>query len=293
MGIRRMGSRANKNQKRDVLEIIMEMNYQKRIIAYMDILGFSDKVLSTIDKDTGEEIVQKTNKINSLFENVKELKRKYKRTDNDVSSKRVSHFSDTVVISYLLEEEAGILHILINILSFCVSVLQNGYLIRGAITCGNLHHFENELYGPAMLTAYDMEKKIAFYPRIVFEKKIIDIAEKYPAKWLGKAEQLNSIKRLIQKDFDGLYYLDYFNSIDYFFGPYGLLTYLKAFKYRIIELQNKINNDNSIKSKYFWLKEKYNIALKRLRRKYLKEKINIEHPELYNFLINEVDINER
>jgi len=270
------------------------MYYQKRVLAYFDILGFSNKILNTIDKNTREEIESKTKKINNLFENVQELKNKHKHTENNIeSSRKVSHFSDSVAISYLLEEEAGIFNILTDILFFCISILQDGYLIRGAITSGELHHSDNKLFGPAIVYASDMEKKIAFYPRIVFEKKIIDIAEKYPAKWPSKSVQMNALKKLIQKDFDGLYCLNYFDSIDYIFGATGgLLVYLKTFRNIIIELQEKTNNDISIKSKYLWLKEKYNEALKKFKSKYLKEKIKNECHGLYDFLINEGDFSE-
>jgi hypothetical protein len=263
--------------------------YEERVLAYFDILGFSEEIINTINKDTEEEIELKTEKINNLFENVLELKnKKLKLNDNKISSKIVSHFSDSVAISYVLEEEAGIFHILSDILFFCLSILQNGYLIRGAITSGKLHHTKNKLYGPAMLTAYDMEQKLALYPRVVFEKKIITIADKYPDEWLNKSLQAKALKKLFQKDFDGLYYLNYFDAIDYIFGATeGLLICLKSFRNKIIELQEKIDKNISIKSKYLWLKEKYNIALKYSKKKYVKEKIRTECPSLYDFLLNE------
>jgi len=264
------------------------MNYQERVIAYIDILGFRDKIQNTIDKGSGEENELETNKINNLFENVLELKNKYKYIDNNVNNRMVSHFSDSVVVSYPMEEEAEIFHIFSDILFFGVSILQDGYLIRGAITSGKLHHSENKLYGPAMLSAYNMERKMAFYPRIIFENKIIEIIKKNQSK-LGQLKVLNN---LIQKDIDGLYYLDYFRSMCFVGANEGLLEILKAFKDRINELEKKIENNDSIKSKYLWLKEKYNIALNKIKSKNINEKIIIECPELYDFLINEGNINE-
>jgi len=269
------------------------MNYEERVLAYFDILGFSALIRDTIDKGTKEENVQKTDRINTLFDKAQELKLKNKYTDNNVSSRKVSFFSDSFVISYLQEEAAGIFNLLTDILFFCITILQEGYLIRGAIKEGKLHHCENSLYGPAMLDAHNMEEKIAFYPRIIFEKKIINIAEKHLAKHISKSVQLKAINSLVQKDFDGLYYLDYFSSIDYFFGKTEELSFfLKLFKKKIIELQKEIDNDISIKSKYLWLKEKYNEALKEFKRKYLKEKIKNECRGLYDFLINEEGFSE-
>jgi len=266
------------------------MRYEKRILAFVDILAFSEEIKSTIDKNTGEEIELKTEKINQLFEKVLAINKKKYFQDN-VKSKKLSHFSDSVAISYLLGEEAGILHVLFDIMYFCISAFQDGFLIRGAITYGDLHHSDNKLYGPAMLTAYDMEKKLAFYPRVVFEKKIMDIVNENLVKWPSKFDQLVILKKIIEKDFDGLYYLNYFNSIDFIFGATeGFLVFFKLFREKIIEMQKKIENDNSIKSKYLWLREKYYIALKNSTRKYLKPKIKLEFPKLYNFLKDEADI---
>jgi len=273
------------------------MNYQERIVAYIDILGFSEKIRNTIKKNTKEEIESETNKINNFFENIFETKRNKFQINNIESSRMISNFSDSVVISYLLEEDDGIFHLFTDILFLCITVLLDGYLIRGAISSGKLHHSENnesiiKLYGPAMLSAYDMGENIAFYPRIIFEKEIFDIAEKYSTKCSKKTEKFKDLNNLIKKDFDGLYYINYFSSIDYIFGANdGQLVYLKAFKDKLIDLQKEINN-NSVKSKYLWLKEKYNIAIKNLKRKYLNDNKIIECQKLYEYLFNEREIND-
>jgi len=160
------------------------MIYEERVLAYIDILGFSDAINNTIEKNTEKET--ETEKINNLFDDVLKLKEIYFLADKKISSKIVSHFSDSIAISYLKNEEEGIFHILVNILISSLAILQKGFLIRGAITCGKLYHTEEKLFGPAMITAVDMEKNIAIYPRIVFDKEIISIAEKYPAKYPSK-----------------------------------------------------------------------------------------------------------
>jgi hypothetical protein len=173
------------------------MNYQERVVAYIDILGFSEKIKNTIDKNTKEEIEPKTNKINNFFENIFETKRKIFQINNIESSRMISNFSDSVVISYLLEEDEGIFHLFTDLLFLCITVILDGYLNRGAISSGKFHHSENnesiiKLYGPAMLSAYDMGENIAFYPRIVFEKEIFAIAEKYSTKWSIKSENFKN-----------------------------------------------------------------------------------------------------
>jgi hypothetical protein len=261
------------------------MRYEERVLAFIDILGFSESIKETMDKDT--EIECETDKIYNLLEDVDALEIKHiKNTDNDMYASRVvSHFSDSIAISYLMTEKSGVFYILTDILFFCHTILQKGFLLRGAITCGKLYHSENKIFGPAMLAAHDMEQKLAVYPRIVFEDKIIAIAEVYPAKRPSKKEQLKVIKKFIIKDFDGLNCLNYFDAINYVVGEKdGILVYFNSLREAIIELEKSADKNISIYSKYLWLKEKYNCVLTKYKKKYSKDKAKIESPELYEYL---------
>lgn len=48
-----------------------------------------------------------------------------------------------------------------------ISLLRAGYLIRGAVVLGLLYHSDNVIFGPALLTAVEMEERESFYPRIL------------------------------------------------------------------------------------------------------------------------------
>jgi len=260
--------------------------YQERILAYIDILGFSAAIKKTINKN--EEVEAKTVNIFNILEDINEFKNK-KYTGTSINSRVVSHFSDCAAISYLKEEKAGVFHILSDIIFLCYGVLQKGFLFRGAITCGKLYHKE-KLFGPAMITAVDMEKNLAIYPRIVLDKEILVIAEEHPSEYPSKKEQLRVIKKLILKDFDGLYYLNYFDAINYIVGQeYGILSYFKPLRKNIIDLQKIAENDMSVKAKYLWLKNKYNTVLKKYITNYKNERTQNKYPDSYNY-INGVDL---
>jgi hypothetical protein len=90
---------------------------------------------------------------------------------------------------------------------------------------------------------------------------------------------------LIVKDFDGLYYLNYFNAINHIYGlEDGILSYFKPLRKIIIEYQDKAENDLSIKSKYLWLKRKYNSALRKNKEEYINEKKQKENPDSYKYI---------
>ena len=251
------------------------MRYNERVIAYIDIIGFSAVINNTINENEEVEVV--TEKIFNILDDINELD----KTLTPISSKVVSHFSDCAAISYLKEEKGGIFNILSDILFLSCGILQKGFLFRGAITCGKLFHTKEKLFGPAMLCAVNMEKNLAIYPRIILDKKILTIAEEYSTK-----KQLKVIeKTVLKKDFDGLYYLNYFDAINYIVGQeYGILSYFRPLRENIIDLQKKAENDISVRGKYLWLRNKYNDVLKKYISEYKNEKEQNKFPKSYNYL---------
>jgi hypothetical protein len=258
--------------------------YYEKILAYIDILGFSSAIKKTINEN--EEVEAETEKIFNLLEDIKNLnKDEDKASVTPISRKVVSNFSDSVAISYLKEEKAGVFHILIDILFLSCDILRKGYLFRGAITCGKLYHKQEKIFGPAMITAVNMEKKLAIYPRIILDEEIIAIAKENPAEYPSEKEQLRVINNFLSKDFDGLYYLNYFDAIDHIVTKeYGIPLYFKPLRKIIMEYQNEAEKDMSIKSKYLWLKEKYNNVLEKYKKAFNNEKTQDKYPDSYKYI---------
>jgi len=262
------------------------MRYNERVLAYIDLIGFSAAINETIKENEEDE-----DKIKNIFNILDDINELYKPSLTLISSKTVSHFSDCAAISYLKEERESIFHILSDILFLSYGILQKGLLFRGAITCGKLFHTKEKLFGPAMLCAVKMEKNLAIYPRIILDKETLAIAEEHPSEYSPK-NQVKVINKLIVKDFDGLYYLNYFDAINYIVGQeYGILSYFRPLRKIIIDLQKEAENDIGVKAKYLWLKNKYNTVLKKYKTKYKNEKTQNEYPESYNY-IKEVDLIE-
>jgi hypothetical protein len=177
--------------------------YQDRVLAYIDILGFSETIKSTIDEN-GVENEAETEKISALLEALQ-------APGIQINDKVASQFSDTIVISYPMETEAGVIRIIFDILFKCVAVLRKGCLLRGAVVCGKLYHKDSQIFGPALVKAYNMENKLAIYPRIILDDNIRKIAERYPDKNFSPKYQIKIREAKIVKDFDGVYFLDYFD----------------------------------------------------------------------------------
>jgi hypothetical protein len=59
-----------------------------------------------------------------------------------------------------------------------VDLLKLGFLVRGAVTYGDLYHKDNVVFGPALLEAVDIEQNEAFYPRIIVSEGARDHCSK-------------------------------------------------------------------------------------------------------------------
>ena len=248
--------------------------YEKRVLAFIDVLGFEEAVNKTMDREEENEF--ETNKIKELLEEMSlKIKDTFKLDDNGT----INQFSDSIIISYPMKDDSKIVKIIINIMFLCSNILNKGHFLRGAIVCDNLYHKDNIVFGPALIKACKMEKKLALYPRIILDENIISLTKNQHSK---KENEL--IKKITLKDFDGLYYINIFNSINYIVGKKdGILVYFNSLRNNIIELGKQKEKANN-KSKYLWLKEKYNKCLNRYKRKYVNNEKEKEEPELYKYI---------
>jgi hypothetical protein len=82
---------------------------------------------------------------------------------------RSTSFSDCSVLSETISPKA-LQYLLYRVSQFALDLLANGFLLRGAIAKGLLHHSETAVFGPAFLTAYDLERNTAKYPRIIVDR---------------------------------------------------------------------------------------------------------------------------
>jgi hypothetical protein len=73
-------------------------------------------------------------------------------------------FSDNFVFSLPASFGARILTIAAPLV---IGLLRRGFLVRGGITLGDLHHRDNVVFGPAMNEAVQIEQREAVYPRIL------------------------------------------------------------------------------------------------------------------------------
>lgn len=229
------------------------MNYEDRIICFLDILGFRSHISSSVDKIDGDN-TEKIKEIAGVFASIRE----YLNIDcpDDRQGKEITQFSDSVVISFPAYSESGVFDALLEILWVQMSLAQKGYLCRGGITRGRLIHTPKLLFGPAMIEAYTLESKAALYPRVILGDEIINTGVAAHAAHHSPNHELQSIKSLLEKDMDGMYYIGYITRVQSELDDPDLDYPDYLCQLRKIVLEGISAKDQSVAIKYKWLREK-------------------------------------
>jgi len=130
---------------------------------------------------------------------------------------QITTFSDHIVLSYPVSELAKAvvdsgaksdIHILTAlqqvegiIAQLAADAMRLGLMIRGGAAIGPLYHSGGAVLGKAMVEAYELESKVAVYPRIAVSGSIQAALTQFPGY------------RIRKDDRDGIVYLDYFGSM--------------------------------------------------------------------------------
>jgi hypothetical protein len=224
--------------------------YEDRIIVFLDFLGFRD-IVGRTNNDRGylHHLLQAIDRLSSIG----------KSTSDISKSHRITQFSDSLVLSYHVNEQSGVFHLLLDVAFAIIDLAGWGFLLRGAVTSGRLIHSDKYLLGPAMVRAYDFESKVAKYPRVLIDPGLIDIAQRAHASHHSGEHEVEHVSQFYARDFDKKYFFDYvsFQSVVEHVGmdrdTYP--EYLVAIgRMVLVGLKNR---DPRVLEKYLWLHAKY------------------------------------
>ncbi len=236
----------------------MALEYNNSLIVYYDILGFKEIVETKTAAEVGA--------ILSVFKE----KSRVSLYEQELFEKSYTNFSDTVIISVNLLSEnnlrhpPGILfHELMNIMYVQNELLQKNIILRGVMTLGEIFHKTDQFYGPGVISAYEKERDIAIYPRIIIDPSVIDIYLNTPAL---KADihdiedDKEYVYSLLRKDSnDDLLFVDYLKAysteLD---NPSDYDDVLLKHKYLVIDNAKRFGNIQKVLDKYLWMANYHN-----------------------------------
>jgi hypothetical protein len=216
---------------------------------FLDILGFSERVRASENDD---------DQVNRIVEAIDVMRRHFGEGDT-FASKRITQFSDSVVVSYAIDEHSSAFDLLYDTGLCLLRLAERGFLMRGGVAVGKLVHTETHLFGPAMNAAYFLESKTANYPRVIVQEDLLLAARHAPASHHEAHDEVGYVKSLLRRDFDGLLYIDYigWDSVVSTFGGDNDLypRYLTTIS-RLLS-QHINSSDLTIRAKYGWVARHY------------------------------------
>lgn len=259
--------------------------YEDRIVAYIDVLGFKNQIKSTLSKD-GKEVEEQTQLIYEAYNSIRDiwdLDSKKNFSNKIRQSKRITIFSDCIIVSVKSTEQSALFYMLLEIMWLTMRLINKGILCRGAVVHGKLYHTQKMIFGPALVEAYMTESKAALYPRIILDESVIKIGAKCGLN--DSSYEQEHIRALLAKDTDGLYYVEYFSKIQSELDNplYDYPDYLQKLK-KIIETGIPKTLPIDVRIKYLWMAEKYNDIVRQSKSpQFIKALNDEEEHELREF----------
>ncbi len=137
---------------------------KKCVVAFIDLLAVSHKI---------EVDSQWT--LNSVWLFYSYITEELKSFDNV----KYKIFSDNILICEEIDEknpQQAVLDVFAIVEKIELFMMKIGALfIRGAVSIDDLHYSENFVYGKALLKTYNLESKVANYPRVIIDESIVNI----------------------------------------------------------------------------------------------------------------------
>lgn len=242
----------------------LAVTYKERIVAFIDILGFSVLINRSIsDHESFANISKIANFVRDI---VKEQEEKLKANSHSFYL-HVSFISDSIVISVDAPNSATdpqFWHILKFAGGIGLSLLAIGVTCRGSIVMGQIfHHREpnfDTVIGPALVKAYELEKSIAIYPRIVVDRLVYELWNEYLEA--EREEVKDTWKEVLKHDQDGERFINIFHHT-FISAAKHLFLYredcdiLKEAGDSIITGLKKSSPQTRVRDKYNWLLSQY------------------------------------
>lgn len=233
--------------------------YEDRLCLFLDILGFKSLIEETVNDSgktsapsvtgtTVERVHTALSVINDAIRfEIAGLSERLKTT------KKITQFSDSIVVSYRMAEPGAVFDMLYEIYLLQIELIQHGILVRGAIASGKLFHDQHVLFGPALIEAAELEK-LAMYPRVILSREILEMG-----MFDAHGDRDSTVRSLVKEDLDGMFFIDYFGvSPEEFDSDWeDLHSHLTELRQMILRL-SRLTRNPSLKLKHSWMRKKFN-----------------------------------
>lgn len=231
-----------------------DLQYKLTIVTYLDIIGFRELIIS-----------KSPNFISRAIRRLQE------ETKSDYGKEYKSNyvpFSDLVIHTLPVETDAnkkyriGPVHD--RILHVCtaqaVLISDEGLLLRGAITLGGMERSYGVIFGPALIAAYELERKKPHLPCVVIESQMLSALKTNPIlrrhEYTDEAKYLRDLTRKDEKQ--NFVFADYLGAMQTQVEASDYSYFMRRHKLFIEKRLSLYKRKPRILSKYEWLRQYHN-----------------------------------
>lgn len=260
--------------------------YIPALLSYFDVLGMRD-LLTEADNDA--------NKVASVLNLFREFS-KPDEPSRKIWKWKFVNFSDLVVRVLPINTDANrqvrlglVFHEIFDLCHLQVNLVNRGVLVRGALTLGFITFRDGLIFGPALARAYDIESRIAKYPRLVVDEVVVEGLKQIPAlRAHSFKEEMEYLKGTLRRDSDGALFLDYLNwtqeNVEDIAEHIDVIRTHKS----LIEKQNSKLQDLDLRTiearkrleKNVWMKKLHNSHVRNFNAQYLYDATGIRKKAL-------------
>lgn len=244
-------------------EVGPEASYRSAIVSFIDVLGFREIVQNRPSSDIFKilRLIQETGApaAESLVPKA--------FLERDLNQPKTFAFSDSIVRVRPCDagySEGSLFHELISLVHMQAELANSGVFIRGGMSIGDIFFDASEIFGPALIRAYDLESQYANVPRIVIGPEVFQEFRrnrKLRAEHHNLADEIHYIKKLVRRGDDGMWFVDYLKAIYFEMDdPVSMYPeFLERHRDFIIKYAKGLSIQGRALQKYLWLAEYHNL----------------------------------
>jgi len=238
------------------------VEYAECWFAYLDILGFREMVTGATDEEASELIASLKVAMDTVGGTTLDLALTGDHDPSETVERRykapVRIFSDTMCMWMPVDgDELEAVAFLMALSRLVCGLALHGIFLRGAI--GRDRHYDdgNLTFSRALVSAYDVESKEAFYPRVIADPTVSAAFGRARAHLSGETgERLGG---LLWADHDGRSFLNYLQSL-WLPGDIHPCPVQALAEHRLHIARNLSNHaaNTRVAAKYVWLAQYHN-----------------------------------
>ena len=239
------------------------IEYDEKLIAFIDILGFTN-IVNNRYQDDAKSI---RTILRHFREILKDFPEKLSYDKKLFRQFRIRFFSDLIILTIPIRRSNSKSFLeSLHTMTWWIAISQTflirkGILIRGSIHKGNIFDREDFIFGPGFIKAYELEHVKAKYPIVILSDDVIKYLE-LNKNTINDYSYYQEIYSNITNIFHDSHYVNYLQHNYNSFGPKDYFKLLLKHK-QIIQsgLEEYLDFQNEYQ-KYNWLKTYHNYRVR-------------------------------